>query len=136
MINWKNTLIYTVVIVAITASATRYYFPQVQEKTRVEEKEVIKRDIRTIIKEVTRPDGSKEIVTEIVDNTKETIKKEYEHMLSKPKDWLVSGGAVVRLDELKPVYQVRADRRIMGPVFVGASVTTNKEVGLHIGLEF
>jgi len=74
----KNVTILVLIVAALSAALTRYYFPKVEMKTQEITKEVIRNDIRTIVKEVTRPDGSKEVITETTDKTvkREESKKE------------------------------------------------------------
>jgi hypothetical protein len=134
--NWKNVAIYTVVVATVSAAVTRYYWPQVETQIKIEEKEVIKRDVRTIIKEITKPDGTKETETEIIDNTTESRKKELESLKLKKKDWFIAGGATVNINDVNPVYNVQVNRRILGSFYLGASVNTRKDVGVQIGFEF
>lgn len=134
--NWKQIAIYTVVVATISAAVTRYYWPQIQTQIKIEEKEVIKKDVRTIIRERTNPDGSTEKETEIIDKSKEKITKEYESITVKKKDWFIAGGASININDVKPVYNVQVNRRIIGPFYLGASVNTRKDVGVQIGFEF
>jgi hypothetical protein len=133
--NIKQTAVYTLIVLALAVAFTKYFYPTI--KTKIEEKEVVKTDIRTVIKEITKPDGTIEKTTEIVDKSKETSKKEFEQTVSEKPNWLVLAGAHASLKSLsEPVYSLQVNRRILGPMFVGASVRTDKELGLHIGLEF
>ena len=74
--NWKTLGIYTIVVAALAVSATKRLWPTIDTKVTVQEKEVIRKDVQTVIKEVVKPDGTKETVTTIVDKSKESsIKK-------------------------------------------------------------
>lgn len=134
--NWKNIAIYTIVVAVVSAAATRYYWPQIQTQIKIEEKEVIKKDVRTIIRERTNPDGSTEKETEIIDKSKEKITKEFQSITVKKKDWFVAGGATINIDDVKPVYNLQVNRRILGPFYLGASVNTRKDIGVQVGFEF
>lgn len=132
----KNTAILVLIVAALSAGLTRYFFPQVEFKNVEITKEVIKNDIKTIIKEVTRPDGSKEIVTEIVDKStkKETTKSET--IIAAKPQWMFNVGARMNVSNRDLYYDLQAHRRIMGPFYLGASVSTDKTIGVSIGMEY
>jgi hypothetical protein len=134
--NYKQLIVYTAVIVVATVVATKYYFPSIEEKIRIEEKEVIKRDVVTRIVEIIKPDGSKETQTEIIDRTKEKITKEFESLKIQKKDWFIAGGASLNINDVTPVYNFQVNRRVLGPFYIGASVNTRKDIGVLIGFEF
>lgn len=132
----RNTIILLLIVAAASAGLTRYFFPQVEVKNVEVTKEVIKNDIKTIVKEVTRPDGSKEIVTEIVDKStkKETTKSETT-IAAKPQ-WMFNVGARMNVSDRDLYYDLQAHRRILGPFYLGASVSTDKTIGVSIGMEY
>lgn len=134
----KSVAIYTLVIVALAVSATKYMWPTVQTQVKVEEKEVIKRDVRTVIKERTKADGTTEKETIIVDNSKESKERTIEQKTIKKNDWFVAGGIEARnLNQLaNPIYRVEVNRRVLGDIFVGVSANTDRSVGLQVGLSF
>ncbi len=99
---------------------------QVQEQERVVEK----RDVVTVVKEVVKPDGTKETTTTTEDKSVVNTKKEKE-IITQKADWFVAAG--VSRDK---VYTLEVNRRIIGDVFVGAYTTTNNEIGLKVGFEF
>lgn len=101
------------------------------------EKEVIKKDIVTVVKEVIRPDGTKEIITTSTD--KSTEKKDTMSSLTQTtakKDWLVGATSSVLPDNLQPVYGILAQRRVLGPAFLGLGLNTNKQATLNVAIEF
>lgn len=134
--NTKQIAIYTAIVIALSVTGTKYLWPTVQSSLKIEEKEVIKKDIITIIKEKKNPDGSTETETTITDKSKEARDKLLEQIVVKPKDWFVSGGATVNPNDLTLVYNAQVNRRIIGPVYIGATVNTRKDVGLSVGFEF
>lgn len=134
--NYKTLLIACLVTAVLSASLTRYYYPRVDVQTVETTKDVIKTDIRTVVKVVERPDGSKETVTETVDNTTRTTKDTKSHTEIKQKDWILTVGAKTQLTALEPVYLVVVQRRVLGTVFSGLVADTKGTIGLTIGLEF
>lgn len=133
--NYKTLLSY-LAIALLSVALTRYYYPRVDVQTVETTKDVIKTDIRTVVKVVERPDGSKETVTETVDNTTRTTKDTKSHTEIKQKDWVLTVGARTQLTALEPVYLVVVQRRVLGPVFSGLAADTKGSIGLTIGLEF
>ena len=91
-VNLKVVAIYTLVVAALAIGVTKRLWPTVETQVRVEEKEVIKKDIRTVIKERTNSDGSIEKETVIVDNSKESTTKKFEEKTIKQNDWFVAAG--------------------------------------------
>lgn len=132
----KNIAILVLVVAALSAAVTRYYFPQVSTKVEVQEKEVIKKDIKTIIKEIVRPDGTKETVTEVVDHSKESKESKTSITTFKPKDWVIAATAETKDLRQQFAYGIHIQRRILGPVFVGITANTEKQFGASVGLEF
>lgn len=136
-IGWKAIGIYTVVIAALAIGATKRLWPSIETQVKVEEKEVIKKDVRTIIKERTNTDGSSTKETIIVDNSKESSTKKFEQITVKKHDWFVVAGAEARLSELaNPSYKFEVNRRIIGDIYIGATANTRGSVGLQIGFSF
>lgn len=135
--NWKTLGIYTIVVAALAVSATKRMWPTIDTKVTVQEKEVIRKDVQTVIKEVVKPDGTKETVTTIVDKSKESSVKKSEEIVMKKNDWFVAAGAEMRLNDLQnPVYKIEANRRILGDIYLGGTVNTQGAVGVQIGFSF
>ncbi len=135
--NLKTLGIYTVVVAALAIGATKRLWPTIDTKVTVQEKEVIRKDVQTVIKEVVKPDGTKEIVTTIVDKSKESSTKKSEQIIMKKNDWFVAAGAEAKLNDLNnPVYKIEANRRILGDIFVGGTVNTQGAVGVQVGFSF
>ncbi len=136
-VNLKYLGIYTLVVVALSVTATKRLWPTIDTQIKVEEREVVKKDIKTIIKEQTNPDGSSTKETIIVDNSKESSTKKFEQITTKKNDWFVAAGAEARLNGLNdPIYRLEVNRRILGDIYVGASGRTDGTVGLQVGFSF
>jgi ribosomal protein S25 len=100
------------------------------------EKEVIRKDIVTVVKVVERPDGTKESTSTTTDRTKEASSSTVKVVTLAPKYHISTGVASEISRDLKPVYMLQVERRFAGPVFVGVNVNSNKQVGLVLGMEF
>lgn len=135
--NTKSVLILLVVVAAVSAGVTRYYFPQVEVKNTEVVKEVVRNDIKTVVREVVRQDGSKEIITEIVDKSTKKETSTSETIIASKNQWMVAVGANLKLSNKDLiVYDLQVQRRILGPFFLGARGTTDQSVGVSIGMEF
>lgn len=133
----RNIIILVIFVAVASAGITRYYFPQVEFKNTETVKEVVRNDIRTIIRTVERPDGTKETVEEVVDRStkKETSSKET--IISAKPQWMVGVGARVKVSGRDVImYDLEVQRRILGPFFLGAKLSTDKSVGVSVGMEF
>ena len=98
------------------------------------EVEVIKNHVVTVIKEVIRPDGSKEVDTIIKDDS---VKKDTKTVTApiKAPNWVISGGAGAGLN-LQPFYVLQVQKRLLGPVILGIQGATNGTVTILAGVEF
>jgi hypothetical protein len=128
----KYIPVLILVSAAVGAAVTKSYFPTV--KTETVTQEVIKEKTVTEIRQETRPDGT--VVTETVvvedrDQTKDV--KESKVDASKLPDWMLSVGQSV---SASPVYTMSIQRRILGPVWLGAAANTSKELFVTVGVEF
>jgi hypothetical protein len=135
-------LVILILVSAVVGGAITAKFVSGREvvKTETIDHVVTQDHIVTVVKEVDRPDGTKEITTTKDDNS---VKKDTSISQSEDKkavvqpNWMVSGGVGLNFDgTMDRVYQLNVQRRILGPVFVGAYGTTKSEVGLSIGFEF
>lgn len=112
--SWSILLIITIVT---SVAATKYYWPNVQEKVVTVEKEVT----HTVTRIVKQPDGT--VITEIdkheVD-TKNSIDTKYDQ-----SKYFVQVG----VDNQK-AYFGTVGMRLFGPIFVGVGSSTNKTVSI------
>ena len=106
------------------------FFPDIKEK-QVEVEKIVK-DIVTVTKIVTKPDGTKEQTTTTTDKTKEN--KSSTLITLKP-NW--HAGIGTHTDASGTLsYSVSAERRILSNLFLGISLNTNKTAGATISVEF
>lgn len=131
----KNVVV-VLVVAALSVAVTKYYWPRVETKTVEVTKEVLKTDVRTVVKIVEKPDGSKETTTEIVDHSSKESSKSKESVKYTQKDWMVSASASTKFTNIEPIYGAQVQRRILGPIYMGVVASTDKMVGVSVGLEF
>ena len=131
----KNLIISFAVGILVGGYIIYKFYPNVKKQIEIQEKEVVRNDIRTIVKEVIRPDGSKETTTEIVDKTKKIYDNKINYAESK-LDWLISANIAKKNFKNSDIYGLQIQRRILGPIFIGLTGNTNKEYGISVGFEF
>jgi restriction endonuclease len=135
--NARNTIILMVLVAAASAGITRYCFPQVQVKSVEVTKEVVKNNIQTVIKTVVLKDGTTETTETINDQSTKLATDKKELTIAKKNDWMFDVGARVKIDDRELIlYDLQVQRRILGPFFLGAKLSTDKSVGLSVGMEF
>lgn len=133
----RNVAILVLIVAIASAGITRYYFPQLEYKNVEVTKEVVRNDIRTIVRTIERPDGTKETTEETVDKSikKETSSKET--LIASKNQWMFDIGARAKLSERDNIlYDLQVQRRILGPFFLGVRGSTDKSVGVSLGMEF
>jgi len=145
-IDWKKGIIIVLVAVGLGYGAGRYLQPaevKIEIKEVVKEIEIQKKDVITIIKEIERPDGTKEKETRIVDRS--TIEKEKDEIRTKDTKITVSksqwkAGALVGLNfKGSTSYGIHVERRILGPIFVGGwglKGPLDTQAGISVTWEF
>lgn len=127
----KYVLVLAVVSMAVGAAVTRTYLPR--EVVKTETVEVTKEKIITVTHTEKKPDG-----TEVTDSTKtetrNTTESSNSTVTKAPElaQWMVSGGYGV----VEQTYSAGVQRRIAGPIWVGAEANTNKEVYIKLAVEF
>lgn len=133
--NNRNVLILVVLVAVASAGITRYFFPQVEFKNVETTKEVVHNDIKTIIKTIERPDGTKETVEETTDKSIKKESSKNSTIIATKNQWMFDVGARTNFSR-EVYYDLQVQRRILGPFFIGAKASTDKTVGLSIGMEF
>lgn len=129
-------LIAVVVLLAVGFGVGRYTVPEKSTEQTIVEKE-LKKEETVIVREETRPDGTK--IKETTNTTKKETAKRTETIKiveSKKPDWKVAGLVGYNFNKVKPVYGAVVERRILGNIFVGAWGTTDQQAGLSVSLEF
>jgi dsRNA-specific ribonuclease len=130
----KNYIIVAAISLLIGAIGVKFLFPTIKEKIVEKEVEVIKKDVQTVIKEIIKPDGTKEIVTVVTDKSQEKKESSKVTTVSKP-DWNIGLGTGI--DKNKDEYYLAlVQRRVIGELFVGAMATTKKDLGVVISYSF
>jgi hypothetical protein len=131
----RNYIITGLVCLVIGVLAGSALFPKVKEKTVETEVERVVKDVQTVIKVVTRPDGTKEEVTTIIDKSKQSTDKTSTKIIAK-NDWHISASGSRTFTDSSMTYTLQVERRIIGDVFLGASVDSEKQVGLVVGIDW
>ncbi len=131
----RNTIIAIVVALAIGFGIGKYVGGGNIQQETTKEKEVAIEDT-IIVKEEKRPDGT--VVKEVTTTKKKetTTKGTSIKIVENKPDWKASALVGYNLDKSAMVYGASVDRRILGNIFVGAWGTTDKQVGLSVGMEF
>lgn len=129
----KQLSIGLLITVAASAATTRYFFPIVNEK--IVEHETVKNNIVTVVKTVKEPNGAVETISTTTDHTIKLESQTTTIATLKPQ-WLVGGGMGYDIHSLTPSYQIEINRRIIGPVLVGLSGSTDGAVRLNVLVEF
>lgn len=116
---------------------------EIKKELQVKEIEVTKKNVVVVTHEEKRPDGTVITDTRTVDTSTEatnrnSTSKESTVVTNLKPQWKVGGAAGVKYNEVRmeAVYTIGVERRILGPIFVGAYGRTDKEVGLSVSVEF
>jgi len=133
-------------LLGLGVAVGRYLAPgkvEVVKEEVIKEVEVVKKDVVYVEKKITRPDGTIEEERRIEDKSETERRRDQESRESKivqnaKPQWKVSGlvGTKDWTNISTPVYGISVERRIAGPIFVGAWGTTGSNVGISVGLEF
>jgi hypothetical protein len=148
MENWQKILVAILVSAVVGFAFGKYALPgKVQIKTQEVEKivTVVQHDTVTETHEVKRPDGT--VITDTTIKDRDTAntstvdtKKSSETITNQKPQWKVQGLVGLSTKDLgQPAYGVGVERRIIGPIFVGAwglSKSTEQTAGLSVSLEF
>jgi len=141
----KNLVVGAILLAGISYGVGRYLQPaevKIEIKEIIKEVEIEKRNVVTIIREIVRPDGTKEVETRIVDKT--TTEKDKTEMRSEIKkvkalkpQWRASIMAGIDGSFKNPIiYGAQIERRILGPFSLGVWGMTNKTAGFSVSWEF
>ncbi len=123
------------VLVAIIGALAFYVGSTYGSKTEVVEREVTKYQVVTQIKEVVKPDGTK-VTDTIITDTGKTVKDSV-ITIAQPLPMNRAAVTVHSTDLREPhSYTLTYERRLMGPVWIGASYNTKQVYGLTLAIEF
>lgn len=120
------------------AAVDRYFNSREVVKTVTVDHDVIQYKIVTQTHEVIAPDGSKVIDSTVTDNTteqKSIIQTIVDKKAAEQPQWLVAAGAGLNANRVR-IYSLSVDRKILGPVSIGAYGATDSELGLRLGVSF
>jgi hypothetical protein len=141
----KYQIIGGILLIAIGYGAGRYVQPAkvvTKVQTVTVTNDVVHDHIVTVTHTVVQPNGEKDTTTTtsnesiIDDQTSTKTNSSTVTTYNKPQ-WKVQGLAGLSLNSLStPIYGIGVERRILGPVFVGAYGKSNSEAGLSLSLEF
>lgn len=144
-----NKYVLGIIFIGVAFAVGRYSGPvketirtvEVEKKQTEAEKDKHK---ETRVKEVVKPDGTKETTTEIVEdtNTKKSTKEtttaqsETEKIRAGSRTGFSVLGGTRLGDQFKVDYGVSVDREFLGPLKFGAFFFQSGVVGLSLGLNF
>jgi len=127
---YKSITILCIVVAIVAAGSTRY-------KTVETTRDVVHNDVQTIVKTIKLPTGEVDTTTTTTDHSvKVDTDNKTAVQLQVAKNWLVSGVYSISIHTLEPSYGLQVNRRILGPIFIGANANTKGEIGLSLGMEF
>jgi hypothetical protein len=134
----KTQLLLAALLLALGFYVGTTYGPE-QQKTEIQEREVIKRDIVTVVREVKRPDGTVERSEVTTDKSKERKQVESTVLVSvKPAVPLNRLGVTAHTDNFRQAdsYTLSYERRLAGPLWVGLNYNTKQVYGASLAWEF
>lgn len=129
----KNLAKLSVIILALAAAYGygRYMQPP---KEVIKEVEVVKKDVRTVTRVITQPDGT--VIKERTKEDKTITEKEKSSTTEARALWKVSVMAGYNLKDKEPEYALSAQKNVLGPMSLGLYGTNRGTVGLVLGYEF
>lgn len=143
---YRNLAIAGILLIGIGYGTGRYLQParvEIKKEVEIKEVEVTKKNVVTHEHIVKDKDGNETIDRTTEDKSTEARNtesktKESTVITNKKPDWRVNALAALSPDHdfANPAYGLQIERRILGPISVGAFGLTNKTVGLSVGIEF
>lgn len=109
------------------------WYPEI--RTVTQEVQVVN-NVNTVKRIIKRPDGTVEKDIRIVDKSVSKSKETVKQVKSKEPSFLIGPTVSFQDFKLKPVYGAQVQYRILGPVYVGASVNIDGYLGLGISYAF
>ena len=127
----KSTLIKiggVVLLLAFMFGLGRYTAP-----AKIEEKQIVTKETEFITREIVKPDGT--IVKETI--KKDTATKENQTIVDNKKaGFKVAVIPQYNFDTKQTIYGATIEKRIVGNIFAGIYVDTNKSAGIVLSMEF
>lgn len=110
-------------------------FPRIETQVKVETRTVTEYKTRIVERWTKDPNGNE--THERTEESSGTTASESTSTKSVAKhNWNLGVQAGLTTDMNGVKYGLRAERRIIGPIFAGGYITTNKEAGISLGMEF
>ena len=144
MENLKSYVTIGLVCLLVGAGVAKYaLLAKVEVRTQevIKEVEVTKKNIVIVTEKTTQKDGTIVERTRTEDTSVESVAKDTktksETITTNDKQWRVGVRAGKKIN-LNPeiIYGVSVEKKFIGPVNLGGYVTTDKEVGLSVSLDF
>jgi hypothetical protein len=144
MENLKSYITIGLVCLLVGAGITRYAIPakiEVRTQEVIKEVEVTKKNVITVTEKITQKDGTVIEKTRTEDTSVESVAKDTkiksETVTTNDKQWRVGVRAGKKIN-LNPeiIYGVSVEKKFIGSINLGGYVTTDKEVGLSVSLDF
>lgn len=125
------------IVAALAAAGGAYMRPAPELKVEYRDRIVEQTKIQTRIVHVRAPDGSERTETIIVDGSTSTRDSRTSILKATKAQYVVGVGVAARISEWdQPKYNLLVARRIVGPVFVGLTASTDKQIGALLSIEF
>lgn len=141
-----KALIASLAVVYVLGYATgRYLQPariEVHTEVQTQTVTVVQHDVQVVTKEIDRPDGTKEIDTVTTDKSHDQTNTDTQSQTDKvvtaanKPQWLVGTEFIPGNAYIGHFYGASVQHRLLGPIFLGIGVDTNRQVGLTVTLEF
>lgn len=106
--------------------------------TKTEQIETVKKDILTVVKEVTKKDGTKKTIITTTDHSTEVKDTESSIVAIIPKDKMNRISLLPQTQNFREIdsYTLSYERRLAGPLWIGINYNTKQIYGIGLGLEF
>lgn len=137
--DYKNILKKLAIGVAILLVGVAIGYSSKEPDVKIQEKEVevVRKDIVTVIKEISKPDGSKETVTTITDKSKENKTSERTLEVVAERYWKANVGVGKNwMGQSGYHYSLGIERKIYKNLWIGAEGSTRGDFGISIGVEW
>lgn len=143
--SWKVTTIVAVICAALGYWTCRYTTkPVVVTQTQSETDKQVKKNVVIDRKETINKDWTRTVETITKDQSQITTdaKTSTTQAVVPPsiKDWMVTGYVTRPTSNLSSLdsqsYTLSVQHRFIGPVFLGVSASSQKELGVSVGFEF
>lgn len=139
----KNVVILALVAVAVAYAFGRYMQPasiEIQTREVVKTVEVNTVQKRKIKIKIVHPDGTVEerwVEEDITISQKENVKESSKKVTNQKTQWKAHALAGVTDNNFSEIqYGIQIERRIIGPIFLGAYGIQGGTIGLSVGMEF